>query len=404
MNPVYLYVVPFFPSSSSWRGGFFYDAVKALMRDGRYDVLVMSTGVSHDYEIDGITVYGVGTYKLGDSDYFSTITDVIKLRLFAKKLRQMGISPRDVSVCHVHLLERMAIYSHWIKKKNPKCLTFIHHHWTGMAKPTKSKLWQLFPFENDWAYWRLQRSFVSADAHIFCSQMTKDGFGKVYLNSLLDEPKDIRTYLKLGRYLKPLTYKASKIVYNGIDAQQFYPDATQRDCNIFKIGCVANFIETKGQHILIEAFAKVAKQMPNARLYFVGTGARLHDCQHLAAELGIEHKVEFLAEVSHSEIAHFYQSLNLYVLPSYHEAFNCSLIEAYGCGVPAIAADIISFREVLNTEMQSQWLAPARDSDALATKLLWVYSKGTSLHQELTQSLDINQVTEAFLSWIERLN
>lgn len=403
MKKIYLYVVPFFPSSNFWRGGFFYDAAKALMRDGRYDVRVMSTGASHDYEIEGVTVYGVGTYKLGDSDYFSTITDVIKLRLFAKKLCQMGIAPRDVSVCHVHLLERMAIYSHWMKKRNPMCLTLIHHHWTGMAKPTKSKLWRLFPFENDWLYWRLQRTFASADAHIFCSQMTKDGFGKVYLNSLRDEPKDIRTYLKLGNYLKPLTYKSEKVVYNGIDTQQFHPDATQRDHKVFKIGCVANFIETKGQQVLIEAFAKVIDQMPNARLYFVGSGAQLYDCQQRVAELGLEHKVEFLTEVSHSEIARFYQSLNLYVLPSYHEAFNCSLIEAHGCGALVITTNAISFKEVLSDEMQMQWLVPARDCDALAVKLLWVYEE-KSLHQELTQPLGITQVTEAFLSWIKGLN
>ena len=39
----------------------------------------------------------------------------------------------------------------------------------------------------------------------------------------------------------------------------------------------------------------------------------------------------------HENLPSFYQSLDLFVLPSYYEAFGCVYAEAYSCGVPFIA-------------------------------------------------------------------
>lgn len=400
MKPAYLYVVPFFPSTQSWRGGFFYDAVKALMRDGRYDIKVMSTVTKEDYEIDGIHVYGVGSFKIGDSDYFPTITDFIKLHLFSKKLKIMGMSPENVAVCHVHLLERMAIYAQWMKKKNKNCFTLVHHHLTGEAIPRKSKLHWILPFENEIAYIRKQSSYKSVDIHLFCSQMAKEGFGKVCSAGFLNKPVDMRKYLKFAAFLPPLTCKSSEIFYNGVNISQFKPDHSKRDASVFKIGCVANFIETKDQITLIEAFAKACSCMPNAKVFFVGSGKRLNFCKQRVTELGLQEKIIFLPECQHSELVSFYQSLSLYVLPSYWEAFNCSLIEAHSCGVPVITTETISFKEVLSKEDQKKWLVPAKDADVLAEKILWVYKERPKA-QQLTRNLDIDEVIREFLDWVD---
>lgn len=400
MKPIYIYFVPFFPSETSWRGGFFYDAVKALMRDGRFNIKVFSTAVRYDYRIDGVDVYGVGSCKIGSTDYFSTITDYIKILLFEKKLYELGLSPKMVSVCHVHLLDRMAIYAHWIKKQNKNCLTLIHHHLSGEKFPKKNKLSWLFPFEKEFAHIRKRRSYISADAHIFCSREAQLNFGKYFLEGSFSSLIEGCHFLKCSKFLKPLSYKKSRIVYNGIDSELFYEDYSQRTDDVYKIGCVANFIRSKGQIVLIEAFAKVAINMPNAILVFVGTGEMLSACKKKVQELNLCKKIFFIKEYEHKKIAKFYQSLNLYVLPSWWEAFNCSLIEAYSCGVPVITTNTISFKEVLHKEDHKIWLVPDNNSDALADSILRAYSNRTH-RQRLTANLDINNVSKDFLNWVE---
>ena len=42
---IYLVVTAFFPSVESFRGPYVYDQVKAIMKDGRYQVVVMMPGL-----------------------------------------------------------------------------------------------------------------------------------------------------------------------------------------------------------------------------------------------------------------------------------------------------------------------------------------------------------------------
>ena len=57
---IYLVVTAFFPSVESFRGPYVYDQVKAIMKDGRYQVVVMMPGLcfqkNDDYDYDGIHV------------------------------------------------------------------------------------------------------------------------------------------------------------------------------------------------------------------------------------------------------------------------------------------------------------------------------------------------------------
>jgi len=400
VTPIYLYIVPFFPSPQSWRGGFFFDAVKALMRDGRYDVRVVVGNGGHDYEIDGIRVYGFRRFKVGDSDYFEALTDWIKIRQFAAKLHEMGLDSSDIAVCHVHLLERYAFYAAWMKNQNPKCLTLVHHHWTGMGELGYNKFpW--VPFVKEIQYVRLRNSYERVDANIFCSEACREGFGLVYVDGFLGKRSELRSQLFFPKLFRPMSYASANVVYNGIDGTVFCLTA-KAPSESFRIGCVANFIKQKAQMTLIQAFEKVYPQMPNAKLIFVGSGAEKRACEQYVKEHGLLGVVEFLAELSHLKIPDFYRSLDLYVMPSYWEAFNCSLIEAWACGVPCMTTEEISFKEVLNEDDFSRWLFPAKDIEALGQRLLEAYTT-RPVRQKLARDLDIAVTTRSFLDWVDTM-
>ncbi len=395
-KPIYIYLVPFFPSEKSWRGGFFYDAVKALMRDGRYDVKVMVPGLREDYEYDGIKIYGFKRFGIGDSDYFSLFTDAFKKHAFAEKLKQMGLNPSSISVCHLHLVERLCFLGAWLKRRNPHCLVLAHHHWTGLYDYVGGAMAK-FGVVRMIEYLRLRRDFSIVDAHVFCSEICRQGFGHLYDN---DRMRDLREMLPLGSCLPQMHYRDSVVCYNGIDTSVFNPGKDGQEHDVFRIGCVANFIPCKSQITLIRAFARVYHEMSGAELVFVGTGKTREMCQRWVVDKGLSKQIFFRNEVPHLELETFYKSLSLYVLPSCLEAFNCSLIEAWACGVPCMATDVISFKEVLPKEDWDKWLFPAKNEEVLAEKLLWAY-KTRPTRQRLSRDLDINKITRQFLDRID---
>ena len=64
------------------------------------------------------------------------------------------------------------------------------------------------------------------------------------------------------------------------------------------------------------------------KVIFIGTGPTLDDCVNYVKRKQMETYVEFRNEVKHEELPKFYNSLDLFVLPSYYEAFGCVYAEA----------------------------------------------------------------------------
>ena len=399
MKPIYLYVCPFFPSAESWRGGFFLDAVEALVRDGRYEVKVLVGQPGADYVVNGIKVARFSPVKIGCSDCFHVFTDFVKIWQFARKLKTLGVDIKDVAVCHVHLLEKYAIYGEWLKKKNPNSFVMVHHHLTG-AYPLCTGWQAKIPYYRELEFIMLRRAYESVDSHVFCSNATMSAYGKYYTDGVIGPCHNIRDTLCHPWRFRDMKCPLPHVEYNGVNHRVFNDDRDGQQRDVFVVGCVANFLPTKSQITLLEAYAKVQKSMPRSKIIFVGSGVSLGSCRLFVKEMQIESRVEFKVEMPHDEMPWFYRSLDLYVLPSYSEAFNCSLIEAWACGVPCITTDAISFKEVLPKSEWDKWLFPPRDADSLANRLLWAY-KTRPRKQLLSKDLDIDSIARGFLDWVE---
>lgn len=399
---IYLYVVPFFPSQSSWRGGFFLDVAKALIRDGRFDVRVMVCSGGKDYEIEGIHVYCFDRFRLGCSDYFNSVTNFVKIRQFRRKLAEMGVLYKAVAVCHVHLLlEQMAIYATWMKRKSPRCVTLIHHHLTGENNLGYERFTWL-PFVKEVQYLRLRRDFELADMHIFCSRQAESAYSRFCRDKNLAQMIELRKQLAFSWMYSDFKFKRSYVLYNGYDSKLFYEKHERTDSGGWRVGCVGNFTESKSQITLIRAFQRVHAQMVGAELIFVGSGKTLQMCIDCAKAGRGGSCIAFRQEMPHELLPAFYQSLNLYVLPSYWEAFNCSLVEAWACGVPCMATDAISFKEVLPLAEQAEWLFPEKNERRLAERLLWAY-KNHPPRQKLIKNLDVDLQIKTFLCHLQEV-
>ncbi len=100
--------------------------------------------------------------------------------------------------------------------------------------------------------------------------------------------------------------------------------------------------------LLIEAFSKLASTFPELDLVIVAAEKerRLY-FQQLAAELGLNDRVNILPALHPAELAVLYNLTELMVFPSNRESFGAPPLEALACGAPVLAMNLTSLPEVL---------------------------------------------------------
>ncbi len=101
------------------------------------------------------------------------------------------------------------------------------------------------------------------------------------------------------------------------------------------LGCVGVLLPDKGQEWLIRALVEVRKEFPGARLLLAGDGPLLNELQALAKSLELGDAVIFAGFVKDVETV--YAALDVFLLPSFFEALNNSLLAAMAQGIPSIA-------------------------------------------------------------------
>ena len=108
-----------------------------------------------------------------------------------------------------------------------------------------------------------------------------------------------------------------------------------------RIGYAGGLVSEKGVDLLLHACAGLA---PRPRVLLAGDGEERVSLERLAQELGIAERVTFLGRQASSDMAAFYNSLDVLVLPSrtlpnWKEQFGRVLIEAMACAVPVVGSD-----------------------------------------------------------------
>lgn len=95
----------------------------------------------------------------------------------------------------------------------------------------------------------------------------------------------------------------------------------------------------KGYDDLLRAFALIAKKYPNWRLKLAGNG-EVEKGQRLAAELGIEHQVDFLGWINGAEKDRAFRKASIYCLPSYSEGFPMGVLDAWAYHLPVVTTPV----------------------------------------------------------------
>jgi len=143
------------------------------------------------------------------------------------------------------------------------------------------------------------------------------------------------------------------IVRNGVDIGPMpQPRAIELTQHLLGAGThladvlhVGSAIPRKRLDILIELFAGVAREFPDARLLRVG-GVFTAAQERLATQLGVRHRIMVLPSLDRDTLAALYNRAALLVATSEREGFGLPVAEALAAGTPVIATDLPVFREV----------------------------------------------------------
>jgi len=147
-----------------------------------------------------------------------------------------------------------------------------------------------------------------------------------------------------------------RIVYEGAEIPAL-PTAAQRAqarkrWNVAEgapvLGCVGVLLPDKGQEWLIRALVEVRRYFPEARLILAGDGSSRHDLEALANQLRVSNEVIFAGFVK--DVESVYAALDVFLLPSFFEAFNNSLLAAMAYEIPSIAFSRGALGEIIEDE------------------------------------------------------
>lgn len=131
----------------------------------------------------------------------------------------------------------------------------------------------------------------------------------------------------------------------------------------------------KGLRELIAAAATVGLKYPEMRVLIAGLGDP-GPWKELVEQSGAEQWVEFCSLPERQDAMRTLANSRWLVLPSYHEGYPLSLLEAAQESVPFIATDVGSIREVFEA-CEGCHIIPPRDSRALADAMCRaMYSTG----------------------------
>lgn len=159
-------------------------------------------------------------------------------------------------------------------------------------------------------------------------------------------------------------------IYNGVDTGKYALITTEPD--VPTVTFVGRIDPLKGLEVLVDAFARVVRRIPDARLRLYGptppvNAAYRAGLERQITELGLADRVTFEGSVDTSTIG--FAAGHVVALSSISEGLPYGVIEALMCGRPTVNTDVGGVSEVVGRDGTCGRVVPPRDPDAFADAL-----------------------------------
>lgn len=152
---------------------------------------------------------------------------------------------------------------------------------------------------------------------------------------------------------------------NGIDISRF--EGKSSEVKEYAYIFAGRLVEAKNPMMLLEAFAKAHRKIPEARLCICGEGIMRKEIEGKIERLGLTESVDVVGHVD--DIGDYLARSKCFVLSSKFEGFGLVIVEAMAAGLPVIATRVGSIPEIVRDGIDGI-LVDANDADQMASAMI----------------------------------
>lgn len=145
-----------------------------------------------------------------------------------------------------------------------------------------------------------------------------------------------------------------RVIPNGVDLSIFHAGVDGRE---FRrrvgvgdgeklVATAIRLVKRKGPYLLLKAFEEVSRELPGVKLVIAGEGPEERRMRREVEREGLKEKVKVLGRLPYPEVARLMAGADVFVLPSFVEAFGLAAVEAMAVGTPVVcprAGGILEF-------------------------------------------------------------
>lgn len=223
-----------------------------------------------------------------------------------------------------------------------------------------------FPFHNFMPRWKW-RIFVLTErlSARFCSAL------------VLYSTHDYNT----AERLRIKANETNELIYYGIDETPFERDRDREVIRAtlgfspadFVIGFTGRFSEQKNLDVLVDAFAEIHRDKPQAKLLLVGDGHLRPLLSRRVKDMHLDGAVVMTGY--QSNVPDLLAAMDAFVMTSLWEGLSLSLVEALFAQLPVVATDVGGTADVVR-DGETGWLVEPNNPDAVARALMEIMTDG----------------------------
>lgn len=178
----------------------------------------------------------------------------------------------------------------------------------------------------------------------------------------------------MKEYLEQMSIqpKILEVIPMGVDLQNRFTPKSDIQRHKNELLFVGRLVPKKGLNFLLDALAILVRTRPKLSLKIVGFGPEEANLKEQVKQLKLENNVKFLGALSQDKLPVQYRQATLFVAPFVRadngdqEGLPVALMEAIGCGCPAVVGHVAGIEDLLGEEIKYIAVNPHNKQELIA--------------------------------------